>query len=311
MSVTSDRAPVFVVGAPRSGGRILALALGQHPAFEPLVGVRWLGRLAGALGPVCAEVLKASRDPRSTRVERGVDGFLATFGRTAGALLEAGFGRPDHGWRGDELLRWVDGDPANSFRIFGLSRLFPRARFIHVIRGVEPVVKHLSASSTVDTFHCTPELAHEVWTAHVRACLEGEEALGSGRMLRLRYRDLASDPEVEMRACLDFLGEAFHPASLRPFRGLRPDPRPRRPEGGSGGRSRVQAGAEALSRRILSGEREPAAASVRAGDGERGEELAALARAFLAGEWEGGRFVGGGPLHRLPVGPSGEGNEHG
>lgn len=221
-----DFSPIFVVGAPRSGGKLLAWGLAQHPELELRPGGRWLGALASALGPLHHAAAAATDGGPPLQAGGTLDDFLAPFARAAAELLNPGAaGREESGARvPGPPYRWVDGYPGNAFHAYAISRLVPGARFIHVVRGVEAVVRHLSTSRTPDSAYFTQRSGVEAWLRYVHTCLQVEQAMGPGRTLRVLHRDLALDPEGAVRRCLDFLGESYHPACARTFRGMRPDP---------------------------------------------------------------------------------------
>ena len=80
--------------------------------------------------------------------------------------------------------RWLDGTPRNCFAVFVLTRLFPAARFIHIVRDVNEVVTALSSDDTRRHYRSrylglTPKEAYQHWLDATRACLDAELAFGS------------------------------------------------------------------------------------------------------------------------------------
>ena len=223
-----EPAPVFIIGAPRSGTSVLTWALGQHPNLYPLEETVWFGRFHRGLDQ--AFQIGASRGERSQLSGMGItrEAFFRAFGRTADALILAhrewpsapvghaqAFARaraPDEPKR-----RWVDGTPENSFFVTALVELFPRARFIHLLRDGASVVRSLLGFHNIGGARHTPTEAWEKWIRHVRACLEAESMLGPGRIVRVLHRDLVDDPETAVRACLVIAGEPFRPECLLPL----------------------------------------------------------------------------------------------
>src|SRR5437764_5450675 len=115
--------------------------------------------------------------------------------------------------------RWVDGTPEYSLHICGLRKLFPQARFVHVIRDVDAVV------CSMVNFHratgiqlvANEEDAYEYWLSTLRACLQAEEAYGPHVVYRLRYTALVENPESALRSLLDFVGEPYSAKCLEPL----------------------------------------------------------------------------------------------
>jgi glycosyltransferase involved in cell wall biosynthesis len=203
--------PVFVIGAPRSGVSALAWALGQHPGIPAAIDTAWMAELARQLPEIHART-----EPEGFGPER----FSRVFGRAAASLI------------GDRLERWVDGAPELTTNAALLARLFPEARFIHVVRESDAVVRSLadpplgSAGATGGTqipSHLRTRLsvgeAADRWLAGARAGLEAERTLRD-RVLRVTFDELVEAPEALMRRCLEFVKEAWDERCMRPLRGL-------------------------------------------------------------------------------------------
>jgi glycosyltransferase involved in cell wall biosynthesis len=203
--------PLFVIGAPRSGVSALAWALGQHPGIPPALDTAWMAELAKEL-----PAIHARTQPEGFGPER----FSRVFGRAAASLI------------GDKLERWVDGAPEHTFNVPTLARLFPEARFVHVVRDSDAVVRSLadpplgSAGATGGTqipAHLRTRLsegdAADRWMAGARAGLEAERTLRD-RVLRVSFDELVGEPETLVRRVLEFAREEWDGRCMRPLRGL-------------------------------------------------------------------------------------------
>ncbi len=231
--------PIFVVGAPRSGTSILTWALGQHPNILPTEEAPGLGPFAVAVGGYY--IIGSGRGARSQLSAMGVgrDEFYTAFGDAIDRLtlghraeLErlseaAARDRPAQinerfaVSRGahEPKRRWVDGTPESSFYIGGLNRLFPEAKFVHILRDVRQVAasmlgfRHDDGSSLVQT----AEEACDYWLRATQACLLARRALGPEKVYRLDYASLAANPESALRGVCRFLGEEFASACVEPL----------------------------------------------------------------------------------------------
>jgi Sulfotransferase family len=119
----------------------------------------------------------------------------------------------------DPKTRWVNGTPEYSLGISGLRKLFPGARFIHLLRNCEDVVPsivHLECLAGTKLVANEQE-AYELWIQFVQACVESEKAYGPEVVCRLLYEDLVREPEKSIRRILDFIGEPFAPVCLEPL----------------------------------------------------------------------------------------------
>lgn len=231
--------PIFVVGAPRSGTSILTWCLGQHPNIIPQEESGWIGPLAIDLaaryrtGTVHGERSQLS----ALGVDR--DQFLEKFGETIDALIHAQRASQERiclasakekpsqvdpsfslcRSRHHAKSRWVDGTPEYSTQICALKKLFPRAKFVHIVRDAHDVVQsmlHFKLCNNVN-LASTDEEAYAYWYKMVRACLNAEAALGSDHVHRLRYKDLVEQPESTMARILGFLGEPLDHACVEPL----------------------------------------------------------------------------------------------
>lgn len=183
-----EPAPFFVSGAVRSGLTLVRSLLDAHPEITcgPDAGVVSL-----ALG---------ARD----------------FENTLGELHERHFGLPPEFVRQnfataiDAILssrrraagkRSVGEKSAATISVFStLGALFPRARFIHVVRDGRDIAASLLTRNWVDPRtgrafdYCrSPIAAAKFWSTAAAFGLAAETALGE-RLLRIRYEDLVRDP---------------------------------------------------------------------------------------------------------------------
>lgn len=216
------RAPVFVLGAPRSGTTFLGSCIGALPEisyhFEPRV-----------TKAVARQVYQGTWGERRT----------ARVFRTSYRLLLLA--------AGDGGRRFAEKNPENCFVVPFLARTFPDARFIQIVRdGRDVAVSHaekpwLSARSAgsgkrgrggqawgpwarwwveperAADFESASDLTRTAWswrrfTASARAALA---ELPAERVLTVRYEDVVQRPQEAAETLARFLGHAEAPAELR------------------------------------------------------------------------------------------------
>ena len=227
----SASGPFFIVGSPRSGTTLLRNMLDAHPrlAVPPreshwVLGLAprrvdrgrrrpryWQPRrplLRGRGEPVLEEILCRSPvadwgvpedEVRQVVAERGP----ASYAELVDAVFAA-YAR--HHGKG----RWGDKTPGFARHIPSLERLFPRARYIHVVRDGREV-----AASLADIGWATsPVVGAFWWRKHVRAARRAGVRIGPHRFHELRLEDLVADPEGTLRLVAAALGEAYDPAML-------------------------------------------------------------------------------------------------
>ena len=216
------RAPVFVLGAPRSGTTFLGSCIGALPDvsyhFEPRV-------TKAAARQVYEGAWPESRAAREFR-------------RTYRLLLMAA---------GDGGCRFAEKNPENCFIVPFLARTFPDARFVQIIRdGRDVAVSHaekpwLAARSAgtgrrgrggqawgpwarwwveperVEEFSRVTDTTRTAWSwrRFTESARHHLADLPSGRVLTVRYEEMVHDPDETARSVGSFLGHGEPPASLR------------------------------------------------------------------------------------------------
>jgi hypothetical protein len=106
---------------------------------------------------------------------------------------------------------WVDHTPTNFRRGRTLLRMFPEARFIHLVRDGRAVAASLLP---LDWGPNNTLQAAEFWMARCAAGLAAELELGSNRVLRVRYEDVLAEPEISLRRIASFAGLDYEPAMV-------------------------------------------------------------------------------------------------
>lgn len=208
-------AAVFVVGAPRSGTTALGKALGRHSRFyagdETLFLVDLFG---GGRAEIVFDRWAARPSSSWLRRERvSREAFLAALGRGLDALFTA------HA----DGLRWVDHTPAHALMADTLAGLFPRARFLHILRDGREVANSMinvprtlvgESAERMRQAEFLPEwtkdfrVACETWRDHVRAAAAFERR-HPDRCLTVRHRELEDNPAAALAAVLRFLDAPF------------------------------------------------------------------------------------------------------
>ena len=191
----------------------------------------------GARRPVdgpARPIFVVGADHSGTSILAEALGHHPAIGAPAGEVTAAGAGR------------WVDGSHEHARNVAMLARLFPEAKFVHVVREVDAVVRNmvdppLGARGATGGTQIPERLKSGVkveealdrWEDTVRSCKRAAEQLGADRVLTVPYEDLMAAPEALVRRCLAFAGEDYAPQCMRPLRDLRPRPAAEgeRPEG--------------------------------------------------------------------------------
>jgi hypothetical protein len=206
---TDFRSPIFIGGQRRSGTSLFRVLLNRHRHIacgpeavfpqDPSFAV-WHNLLAREWGERLESYGLSSN---------ALDGAVATLIDTLFTRYQIAEGKK----------RWAEKTPGNIMRIEYLSRLFPKAQFIHIIRDPRDVycsIRERAQRDKPEWVKFTPRRAAIDWCAFV---VTGKRwRTETERYAEVRYEDLASDPEQVMRRSLEFLGEPWDPSILDPAR---------------------------------------------------------------------------------------------
>jgi len=242
---------VFIVGPARSGTSLLYKTLCLHPdvAFISNWVARYPGFPQAALGNRLARALPARR--RDVWFSGGGNAYV--YGRVR-SFTERAFPTPVEGeplyarsgverpggpasahrspaealpdafaavrrYGGGSML--VSKRIANNLRIPQMTRVFPSARFVFLVRDGRAVATSLSrvdwwADSYVWWYGDSPrawaaegndplEMCARNWVEELAAIEAGLEEVPSGAVLRLRYEDLIAEPSIILDRVAEFL----------------------------------------------------------------------------------------------------------
>lgn len=212
--------PVFVVGMNGSGTTMLLDCLGRHPGLYAFPRetrlIPYLMAREARYGDLHVDAnFRALWDEvRNLAVFRETNGNVPVplaadwreHPRTLAAILDAVF---SHFAKRQSKRRWCEKTPQHVQHLRALSRRFPGARFVHVIRDGRDC-----AVSFHRRWRRQPELTVFRWKKVLAMGREQGRELGPGRYLEVRYEDLTAVPEASLRRICGFLGLPFDPAVL-------------------------------------------------------------------------------------------------
>ena len=120
-------------------------------------------------------------------------------------MLEAWAGQ--HGKK-----RWGEKTPGNLFYADILLKMFPDARFIHMIRDPRAGVSSMMKTTFFPQDIAFNAMSRRKFMRSGRQILE--TSVPAAQRLLLRYEDIVTRPDTTVRAICNFIGERFEPAML-------------------------------------------------------------------------------------------------
>jgi hypothetical protein len=229
---------VFLVGCARSGNTLVQRLADAHPELAVMHGTRWIPRWYEKRigltpdGRVTKELVeRLPRHKRFKALEIGPAELRrmhqempdVTYAPFVTALFDR-FGKR----RGKRLVG--DKTPEYTKWLRTLHRLWPQARFVHVIRDGRDVCLSVAdwrkGATSFSTWEEDPVATTAVWwELHVRLAREAGRAWGPRLYHEVRYEALVADPAGECAHLCAFLDIPYEDAMLRFHEGrTRTDP---------------------------------------------------------------------------------------
>jgi hypothetical protein len=213
---TSSPAPLFIVGASRSGTTMLRLILNRHPDFAipaeshfliplleslPLEGKLSSDQLQTALRTIygCSRFQRGWRLSREDVARLGEQLAAPTLAELVHALFQ-------HEIAGTGKRRWGDKTPEYAPYMLPLARLFPAARFIHIVRDGRDVSNSLR---TRGWRGWTEYQRARYWSRTVLQASRDGGQLGEHRFLTVSYEELVTNTETVVGRICAFLAIPF------------------------------------------------------------------------------------------------------
>jgi hypothetical protein len=220
------RGPLFVVGMPRSGTKLLRDLLNGHsqigiPAAETEFLPDWCRRWPefGDLSDRATFQRFYDRMQKSAyfvylREEQRYETdpqrwYEACAGWGVAEVFEALIREDAHCPLGSTRI-WGDKSPSYIAQVPLLDRLWPSARVVHIVRDVRDYALSIHHAWGKDMLR-----AAQRWVDRVEQVAQEGAALGPHRFQELRYEDLLTDPAVALDKLSGFLDIPFEPSMTK------------------------------------------------------------------------------------------------
>lgn len=112
--------------------------------------------------------------------------------------------------------RWGDKTPIYTNYVDLIHTLFPAAQFIHILRDGRDVALSMLEKWAEQEIHVDVFFAARNYVRRTRAARNSGWRLGPQLYYEMHYEALVQDPENELRAVCEFLGEEYLPEMAQP-----------------------------------------------------------------------------------------------
>ncbi|OOG53633.1 tetratricopeptide repeat-containing sulfotransferase family protein [Rhodanobacter sp. C03] len=192
----AGKAPIFIVGMPRSGTTLIEQILSTHP------GIYGAGELTDL------DDVVHSLDTKSGERTGIYPEVVTTL--SADELHRLGEAYTERAWRlAPEAERITDKLPANYLHVGMIHLMLPQAKIIHAMR--DPMDSCFSCYARLfegNHLDFTYDLGTvgRYYVRYIQLMQHWHRVLPAGTMLDLRYEDMVADTEGQARRLLDYLG---------------------------------------------------------------------------------------------------------
>ena len=207
----------FIVGVGRSGTTMLRLMLDAHPALAIPPETHFVPALidaidSGATPEAAVETMTAVRQWGDLGIEPAevLERWAKLDGFESPAALRAFYAIYQE--RQDKP-RWGDKTPIYVKNMRKIEKTLPEARFIHVIRDGRDVALSRWKRTLGDKDPAPASQVAEGWQRRIRRAQKQGSKLS--HYLELRYEDLVTDTEPNLRRICEFLELDWDPVILR------------------------------------------------------------------------------------------------
>ena len=197
---------IFVGGFPRSGTTLMRAMLDAHPDIR-------CGQETRVIPKILLNIPKIfnlfSEKEKNRREEAGVTEDLLD--SAVAALIGEIIAK-----HGEPAPRLCNKDPLTFRNLSYLARIFPKSKFIFMVRDGRAVVNSIIERKIVirGVNNHRPEILLRTWNEAIREMNAQCEKLGQARCLRIPYEHLVLFPKESMKIVLEFVDVTWNNAVI-------------------------------------------------------------------------------------------------
>ena len=192
-----DNKPIFIVGCPRSGTTLLRVILDSHPNICSGPETHLIVPINNLYNYTTKNwMLLEPFGLKKEEFERKISEVLSVFTENYTTLKNK--------------KRWAEKTPNNIFYLDFIYKIFPNCQIINIIRDGRDVVTSLKNRRG---FTVEPYIIRK-WNQSIRLTLKYRELFDKNTYYEVRYEDLVTNPEVELKKIMRFLQEEWTPVLL-------------------------------------------------------------------------------------------------
>lgn len=200
----STKAPIFIVGMPRSGTTLVEQIISSHPVVSAGGEEQ---KMSGLVNALVRETSGNVRYPRD--IEQILPAGLQTVGQHYLGHMNRRF---------PNATRFTDKNPFNFFHIGLLSILFPNATIIHCHRDARDTClscyfQHFAEAKTMDFTTDLEDLGH--FYNNYKRLMQHWNDLLPNQLVNVAYKDMVADQEGMSRMLIDRIGLDWDDACLK------------------------------------------------------------------------------------------------
>jgi tetratricopeptide (TPR) repeat protein len=200
--------PVFIVGFPRSGTTLIEQTLTVHPQISAGDELPYINDITQIMPRLLASPLNYPEALAELWMGDQRDGLNELRDYYLSRAAQSGIFRSGAKFFTDKM-------PLNETHLGLISLLFPRSPIIHVLRHPLDVLLSVYSNHLTHGFFCAAQMqsiaSHYTLIADLIAHYRQNLQM---RYLQLRYEDMVTDQEANIRKALDFIGVDFDPRCL-------------------------------------------------------------------------------------------------